>query len=411
MRKDTVNMAITGLGVRGMMLLEELLTIPAVRIAAVCDIYEDRMRAGADRAAAAGQARPAVYTDYREMLAAGGLDGVVVACDWTAHMPVTRAALKAGVPVGLEVGGATSLFECFELVRLSEETGVPCMLLENCCYGREEMAVLHMIKLGVLGEIIHCACGYLHDLREEICLGRENRHYRLDNYLHRNGDNYPTHGIGPIAQYLGINRGNRFLSLSSVASKSRGLRNWAAAHLPADHPLQERTFNQADVVTTMIQCANGETVLCTLNTCLPRPYSRGGLVQGTKGIWMEEGRRLHLDGRGEADEWIPADQYLAEFDHPLWVEYQRQGVHEAGHDGMDYLCMCALVESIQEGIAPPIDVYDAATWMANTVLSEQSVALGGAPVAFPDFTGGEWIHRRPGPVSKYALDRICGELF
>lgn len=222
MRKDTVNMAITGLGVRGMMLLEELLTIPAVRIAAVCDIYEDRMRAGADRAAAAGQARPAVYTDYREMLAAGGLDGVVVACDWTAHMPVTRAALKAGVPVGLEVGGATSLFECFELVRLSEETGVPCMLLENCCYGREEMAVLHMIKQGVLGEIIHCACGYLHDLREEICLGRENRHYRLDNYLHRNGDNYPTHGIGPIAQYLGINRGNRFLSLSSVASKSRG---------------------------------------------------------------------------------------------------------------------------------------------------------------------------------------------
>ena len=285
------------------------------------------------------------------------------------------------------------------------------MLLENCCYGREEMAVLHMIKLGVIGEIIHCACGYLHDLREEICLGRENRHYRLDNYLHRNGDNYPTHGIGPIAQYLGINRGNRFLSLSSVASKSRGLRNWAAAHLPADHPLQERTFNQADVVTTMIQCANGETVLCTLNTCLPRPYSRGGLVQGTKGIWMEEGRRLHLDGRGEADEWIPADQYLAEFDHPLWVEYQRQGVHEAGHDGMDYLCMCALVESIQEGIAPPIDVYDAATWMAITVLSEQSVALGGAPVAFPDFTGGEWIHRRPGPVSKYALDRICGELF
>ena len=145
MRKDTVNMAITGLGVRGMMLLEELLTIPAVRIAAVCDIYEDRMRAGADRAAAAGQARPAVYTDYREMLAAGGLDGVVVACDWTAHMPVTRAALKAGVPVGLEVGGATSLFECFELVRLSEETGVPCMLVENCCYGREEMGFLHMI--------------------------------------------------------------------------------------------------------------------------------------------------------------------------------------------------------------------------------------------------------------------------
>lgn len=310
------------------------------------------------------------------------------------------------------MGGATSLFECFELVRLSEETGVPCMLLENCCYGREEMAVLHMIKLGVLGEIIHCACGYLHDLREEICLGRENRHYRLDNYLHRNGDNYPTHGIGPIAQYLGINRGNRFLSLSSVASKSRGLRNWAAAHLPADHPLQERTFNQADVVTTMIQCANGETVLCTLNTCLPRPYSRGGLVQGTKGIWMEEGRRLHLDGRGRGRRvdtrrsvsgrvrsslmgGIPAGRGCTRRDTTAWI-----------------ICACARWwRAFKRGLAPPIDVYDAATWMAITVLSEQSVALGGAPVAFPDFTGGEWIHRRPGPVSKYALDRICGELF
>lgn len=227
MRKDTVNMAITGLGVRGMMLLEELLTIPAVRIAAVCDIYEDRMRAGADRAAGRRAGPPGRL--YRLPGNAGGGRPGRRSGRLRLDRPYAgdSGRSEGGVPVGLEVGGATSLFECFELVRLSEETGVPCMLLENCCYGREEMAVLHMIKLGVLGEIIHCACGYLHDLREEICLGRENRHYRLDNYLHRNGDNYPTHGIGPIAQYLGINRGNRFLSLSSVAEQISGLRNWA----------------------------------------------------------------------------------------------------------------------------------------------------------------------------------------
>lgn len=408
---DQIHIAIAGLGCRGIMLLDELMTIPEVRIAALCDRYGDRVQDGADRVEKAGRPRPGGYLEFKDMLTEEKLDGVIVATGWTAHLPLTRAAMKAGVPVGLEVGGATNLFECFELVRLSEETGVPCMMLENCCYGREEMAVLHMIHAGALGEILHCACGYMHDLREEICMGRENRHYRLDNYLHRNGENYPTHGIGPIAKFLGINRGNRFLSLSSIASKSRGLQRWTADRLPPDHPLQGQTFNQGDVVTTMLQCANGETVLCTLNTCLPRPYSRAGMVQGTRGVWMEEGHRLHLDGRGGADSWIPKEEFLAEFEHPLWVDYQRQGVHEVGHDGMDYLCLCAWIESLQRGVEPPIDVYDTATWMAITVLSEQSVAMGGAPVAFPDFTGGKWIHRQPGPVSRYALDRLCLDEF
>lgn len=409
--KNEIRLGVVGLSWRGSFLLGELLGIPGVRPYAMCDLYADRAEGGADIAQRAGFERPPVFADYREMLEKVPLDAVLISCGWTAHLPVARAAMKAGVYVGMEVGGATSVQECFELVRLSEETGVPCMLLENCCYGRDEMAVLNMAKKGVFGEIVHCGCGYLHDLRDEICLGRENRHYRLDNYLCRNGENYPTHGIGPAAKLLGINRGNRFLSLVSFASKARGLQDWVKHRLPADHPLAGRTFNQGDVVTTLLRCANGETVQCTLSTCSPCPYSRAGLVQGTRAMWAEEGRQFHLDGKTPPHEREAFDPYRDEYEHPLWAEYRRLGVHEAGHDGMDYLCLSAFVESVKRGVQPPIDVYDTATWMAITALSEESIALGGAPVAFPDFTSGAWICREPAPESKYALDRVCEGLF
>lgn len=408
---QTAKMGVIGLGCRGQFLLEEFMTVEGVQITAVCDEYADRAQIGVDKVISAGFAAPAAYTDYRKLLAEKTLDGVIVPASWTSHFEIAIAAMQAGVRVAIEVGGATSLDECFELVRVSERTGVPCMMLENCCYGREEMAILNMIKQQVFGELIHCECGYLHDLRDEVCLGAENRHYRLDNYLARNGDNYPTHGIGPIAKYLNINRGNRFVSLVSVGSKSRGMQAWVKEHLAPEHVLQGREFNQSDIVTTIVKCANGETVTVTLDTSLPRPYSRGGKVQGTKGIWSEELRKVHIAGRTKPHCWEDFDPILEEYDHPLWKEYAAQGVHTAGHGGMDYLCLCAFAESVRKGIQPPIDVYDAATWMAFTVLSEQSVALGGAPMPFPDFTHGDWIHRKPDPQSKYALDRICKEAF
>ena len=408
---ETAKMGVIGLGNRGQFLLEEFLTVEGVQITAVCDCYEDRMQWGVDKVKENGCPAPAGYTDYREMLAKEQLDGVIVPSSWTSHFEIAIAAMNAGVRVCIEVGGATSLEECFELIRVSERTGIPCMMLENCCYGREEMAVLNMIKKGVFGELIHCECAYCHDLRDEVCLGWDNRHYRLDNYLARNGDNYPTHGIGPAAKYLGINRGNRFLSLVSVGTKSRGMEKWVKDNLPTDHPLQGRHFNQSDIVTTVIKCANGETVTVTLDTCLPRPYSRGGKVQGTGGIWSEDLRKVNIAGRTPLHYWEDFDPILEEYDHPLWKEYAAHGVHAAGHGGMDYLVLSAFTESVRKGIDPPIDVYDTATWMAITVLSEQSVALGGMPMPFPDFTHGMWIHRKPDPESKYALDRVCEDLF
>ena len=254
-----------------------------VRVAAVCDVYSDRVEQAIDRIGEAQSYRPEGYTDYDHVLSRDDLDGVIVATSWTTHVEISLAAMRAGLYVGSEVGGASSIQECWELVRTSEETGMPFMLLENCCYGREEMAVLNMVKKGLFGELIHCQCGYEHDLRSEISRGGENRHYRLNNFVHRNGDLYPTHGLGPIAKMLDINKGNRFVSLVAMSSKARGLHQYAVDHLGPEHAQFNTVFNQGDITTTMIKCANGETVLLTHDCSLPRPYSRAQRVQGTKG--------------------------------------------------------------------------------------------------------------------------------
>lgn len=302
--------------------------------------------------------------------------------------------MQHGKRVAMEVGGAASLDECWQLVHTSESTGIPVMFLENCCYGVKELALLNMVRKNMFGTLVHCAGSYAHDLRTEIGNGDINRHYRQRHFLHRNGELYPTHELGPIAFYLDINRGNRMLSLTSMASKACGLREWLQEYR-ADTDLANAQVNQGDIVTTMIRCANGETILLTHDCTLPRPYSRGGVIRGTKGAWMEENNSIFLDGITRArpgawtHEWENDKTYMEEFEHPLWKEYKQFGVR-GGHDGMDYLVLRAFVESVQNATEPPINVYDAATWMCITALSEQSIAMGSLPVAIPDFTCGRW---------------------
>ncbi|HBP38475.1 MAG TPA: glycosyl hydrolase [Clostridiales bacterium] len=402
--KNCFGIGIIGLGGRGSGLLDMLLNMDDIAVPAVCDLYEDRARQAADRVEASGRPRPLQTLDYRDVLACPDVDGVITPSSWTSHLEIMLAAMQAGKPVATEVGGATSVQECWDLVHAAKATDVPCMMLENCCYGREEMALLNMVRQGVFGELIHCQGGYEHDLRAEVARGLENRHYRFLNYQHRNGDIYPTHALGPIAKMLDINRGNRFVSLASFPTKKRGLKEWASANLDADHAANQTWFNQADVVTTVLTCARGETVVLTHDTTLPRPYSRGGRVQGTRGIWMEDNRSIYLEGSSPNDSWEPFAPYLETYDHPLW---QKSDVanYQAGHGGMDYLVLRAFIEPLMQGFKQmPIDVWDVATWMAVTPLSEESVALGGQPVAFPDFTNGSWICRQIAPDHRYSLD-------
>ncbi|MDG0791497.1 Gfo/Idh/MocA family oxidoreductase [Cohnella ginsengisoli] len=387
-----VRIGVIGLGQRGKSLFALLREMVGVEVAAISDLYEDRLLQAAADAQSASHPVPALYQNYKELLAREDIEAVIVASSWTSHAEIAIAAMRAGKYVGSEVGGAASLEECWELVRTSEATGVPCMLLENCCYGRSEMAVLNMVRQGLFGELIHCRGGYLHDLREEVATGIENRHYRIHNYLNRNGDLYPTHGLGLPAACLNINRGNRIVSVASIASKARGINAWASEHLGPEHRASRSPIELGDIVTTMMKCAHGETILLTHDTSLPRPYSRAGQVQGTKGVWMEDGNAIYIDGASPAHEWEPFDSYLERYEHPVWQRFLKDGV-KGGHGGMDYLVLRDFLDSVKSRTSPPIDVYDMATWMAVTALSEQSVHAGGAPVAFPDFTNGKWIER------------------
>ncbi len=394
---DKVRIGFVGLGPRGRGLLNDIvLQNPKAQVTAVCDVYSDRTAEGAKLVEEKSGVKPFASDDYRDIVTRDDVDAVVIASAWESHIPIAIAALEAGKKVGMEVGGAYTVEQCFELVKCVERTGVPLMLLENCCYGRRELMVRNMVELGVLGEIVHCAGGYMHDLREEVAFGKERRHYRLRNYINRNCENYPTHELGPIAKVLGINRGNRMVSLVSMASKARGLHEYIMQKKSDDAELVGTHFNQGDIVSTIIKCAGGETITLSLDTTLPRYYSRGFTVRGTKGMYEEATDSVFLDGgehSGRRENWGNAEKYSEKYEHPIWKAYKESGV-QGSHDGMDWLEFDRFFDAILEDKPFEIDVYDAAAWMCITALSEQSIALGGAPVAIPDFTNGMWTMRK-----------------
>ncbi len=394
---ETIQIGYVGLGNRGEMLLKDVVLAQGEQVTAVCDVYLDRAEKGGELVYEASKVRPQVYQDYRELIADENVNTVIIATAWESHVEIAVAAMRAGKAVAMEVGGAYTLEQCYELVNTYEETGVPFMFLENCCFGRREMMTLHMVECGLLGEIVHCSGGYQHDLREEVACGRENRHYRLRNYLTRNCENYPTHDLGPIAKVLKINHGNRMMTLTSTSSKAAGLKEYIRQNKPEDEFLKDRQFAQGDIVTTVIRCANGETIVLTLDTTLPRYYSRGFTVRGTKGMYEEVTDSVFLDSeedRSHDFDWRKvcagnAEKYEKDYDHPVWKKYIEEGV-QGTHDGMDWLEFKLFFEALRKGEPMPVDVYDAASWMAVTALSEMSIQKGGAVVDIPDFTNGKW---------------------
>ena len=397
---EPLKIGLVGLGSRGHMLLKDtLLFLPEMQISVVCDAYEDRVEQAQNLVEEHCGHRPAAELEYANVLNRSDIDALIIATSWEHHVPAAIQAMKAGIPVGIEVGGVYSLEECWELVRTYEETKTPFMFLENCCYGRRELMVLNMKNQGVFGDIVHCRGGYMHDLRSEVTRGKENRHYRLLNYLNRNTENYPTHELGPIARILDINHGNRMLTLTSTASISKGLNEYVRQHPDCDQSLLHARFAQGDVVNTVITCAGGETILLTLATSLPRYYSRDFTVCGTRGMYEEKTDSVFLDNQYSLEEemlwnkhWGNAKEYEEQYDHPIWKDFLKSEI-KGGHGGMDYLVFREFAQCIRDGKPCPIDVYDAASWMCISVLSEQSIAMGGQPVAIPDFTNGRWMTR------------------
>ena len=412
-KPEKARIALIGVGLRGQNHLFNLLQRNDVVVPAICDIDRDMLDTSLKMIEKAGYDLPEIYTGsdyaYRDLLMRKDIDGVIISTPWLWHPIMAIDTMKAGKYAGVEVSAANTIEDCWDMVNASEESGSHCMILENVCYRRDIMAIHNMVKLGMFGELIHAHCGYQHDLRQVLFNNGEQPYgggvefgdkayseakWRTEHYLKRDGDVYPTHGVGPIANYLDINRGNRFVSLTSTSTKARGLHDYIVAKGGEGHPNAKLKWKMGDVVTTTIATANGESIIVIHDTSLPRPYSLGFRVQGTNGIWMKDGNQIYIEGTSPAHRWEDSKPYLEKYDHPLWKKYEDEAVG-AGHGGMDFFVLNAFVESVKRKIPPPLDVYDAAAWSVITPLSEMSIANGGEPQDFPDFTRGRWIKRKP----------------
>ncbi len=414
---DKVRIGFIGVGLRGRSHLDNFLQRDDVIVPAICDINSRALEQAGELFIKHNHPAPDVFTGddfaFMELLARNDIDGVIISTPWLWHTRMAVAAMRSGKHAGVEVSAANTIEECWDLVTAYEETGKHCMILENVCYRKDVMAVLQMVRAGLFGEVVHARCGYQHDLRRvKFSSSRQigegglefgekavnEARWRTEHSLKRNGDLYPTHGAGPVATMLDINRGNRFVSLTSAATKARGLHDYIVNHPRGgpDHPNAKLIWKLGDIVTTTIATARGETIIVTHDTNLPRPYSLGFRVQGTKGLTEFDisDQRIYIEGKSEYDKWEKMAGYFKQYEHPLWSRWLASATG-SGHGGMDFFVAHAFVEFIKRGEYPPMDAYDAAAWSAITPLSEASVANNGEPREFPDFTRGRWITNKP----------------
>lgn len=394
---------IIGVGGRGTVLLENLLAAD-VQVKALCDIVQDKARNAQRMVEQAGQTAPTLYTDgdhaFEALVARDDLDLAVIATPWRWHTEMAIAAMERGKHAAVEVPAATTIEECWRLVDTSEKTRRHCMMLENCCYGENETLVLALVRAGLFGDLLYGDAAYIHDLRDELFSNQGEGLWRRTVHTERNGNLYPTHGLGPVANYMGINRGDRFDYLVSMSTRPLGLAQYRETHVPKGDAKWSERYIEGDMNISLIQTANGLTVNLQHDVSNPHPYDRLNSIAGTKGIFKDYPPRIYFDGQKGGEEYGIIDVYKAQYEHPLWKKQGEIARKLGGHGGMDFIMCYRLVDCIRRGLPPDMDVYDAAAWSAPGPLSEASVAHGSAPVKFPDFTRGRWKERSGSPIAK-----------
>jgi hypothetical protein len=397
-RHARVRVGIIGVGLRGMSLLGDLLAVEGVQVNAVCDIVAAKVTAAQKKVQQAGQPEPAGYSagerDFESLCQRDDLDLVYIATPWHWHVPMAVAAMKHGKHAGVEVPAATTLKECWELVDTSERTRRHCIMLENCCYGYNELLVLNLVRAGRLGELTHGEAAYIHDLREILTEDANEGLWRRVPHTQRNANLYPTHGLGPVANYMGIQRGDRFDYLVSMSSPELGLSAYVRQKFPQGDPKRRERYVCGDMNTSLIKTARGRSIVLQHDVVSPRPYDRINLVSGTGGTFRDYPPRLFLDGQEGGHAWQTLDKFKPDYEHRLWKTAGESARKLGGHGGMDFIMTYRLVQCMREGLPPDMDVYDAAAWSAPGPLSETSVARGSTPQKFPDFTRGRWKEAR-----------------
>ncbi|OCX51893.1 glycosyl hydrolase [Mucilaginibacter sp. PPCGB 2223] len=416
--KDKVRLGYIGVGARGMDHITEGSLRDDVEIVAICDTQERSLKICREFLAKKGRPAAKEYTGgpdaYKRLLEHKDIDAVIIATPWQFHCQQAIDAMHAGKYVGCEVIAGLTVEDHWNIVHTSERTGMPYMTLENVCYRRDVMAVLNMVRQNIFGELLHVEGGYQHNLRDVLFndgvhiygggvkYGAEavsEAQWRTQFNIDRDGDLYPTHGAGPCMHYIDINAGNRFTSLVSFSSKARGLSAYVNELSPGDANAKIN-YKNGDITQTMINCANGETVLLTHDTHLPRPYSLGFRVDGVRGLWMDVNQSIYIEQKpNEPEAWQPAKPWLEKYDHPLWQKYAANATG-AGHGGMDWFVFNAFVQAVKQKKQTPIDVYDSVTMSVIAPLSTQSLKEGNKTLEFPDFTKGKWKTRK----NTFALD-------
>ncbi|WP_128544728.1 Gfo/Idh/MocA family protein [Larkinella soli] len=397
-----VKVAFIGIGSRGYGQLGQFNAMYPDKavITAICDVRKERTDLGLERLKKKGQ-NPAVYTGkpdaWKEMVKRDDIDLVVICTPWADHVPMAVYAMQQGKHVAIEVPAAKTLDECWKLVNTAEETQRNCMMLENCCYGDEELWILNMVQKEVFGTLTYAEAAYIHNLRDSLFNPKGYYDFwRMKENIARDGNLYPTHGLGPVAQYLDILRGDRFEHLVSMSSLEASLTE-ASKALPADNPYAgyKGPIRHGDMNNCLIRTNKGRTVLLQHDIVTPRPYSRINALAGTKAYHEGYPSRLSIVGKGheflsEAD----LKDYKEKYRHPIWEKLKKEIEENGGHGGMDFVMVYRLIDCLNNGRPLDMDVYDAATWSVVTPLSEMSIKAGNAPIKFPDFTRGKWAQNR-----------------
>jgi hypothetical protein len=395
---DVVRIGMIGVGGRGSSHLGTYLRLEGCVINAICDNYEPHAKRAQDRVVKAGQPKPEIYTkgdyDYRRMLERDDLDIVIISTPWRWHVPMAVDAMKAGKHAFVEVPAAVTLEGCWKLVDTAEKTQKNCMMMENCCYGRDELMALNMARQGIFGELLYGEGAYNHCLINQIKQqARGEGAWRNAYHQTRNGNLYPTHGLGPVAQYMNINRGDRFDYMTSMSSPALGRAEYSKT-LPDYHPRKNLVYTCGDMNVSTIKTVKGRIITVKHDTTTPQPYDRINLIQGTHGIFRGYPSRVSIEGRG-GHKWQDINKCRADFDHPLWKRMGEEAKKAGGHGGMDFLMNWRIIYCLRNGEALDQDVYDAAGWSAVGPLSDVSVADRSNAVDVPDFTRGNWKTTKP----------------
>ncbi|MBP7275009.1 MAG: Gfo/Idh/MocA family oxidoreductase [Kiritimatiellae bacterium] len=412
---DLVRIGLIGVGARGSGHLGDLLKLDGVLITALCDTHAPTLQRAAKRVVGAGRPEPALYgaggdEDYKRLLARDDVDAVYISTPWEWHVPMSVDAMQAGKHALVEVPAALTVEDCWKLVDVCERTRKHCMMLENVNYGREELMALNMCRQGLFGDLLHGEAAYIHELRSQMFeVEHGTGSWRTYHYAKRNGNLYPTHGLGPVAQYMGINQGDRFDYLSSVSSPALGRPAFAREKFPADHKWNRiPQWTCGDISTTLVKTALGRTIMIQWDETSPRPYSRHNLIQGTRGTFAGFPDRIAVDYAAEElpepvraalgdrkrtnyHEWDQTmEPWYKAYDHPLWIRLGEEAKRVGGHGGMDFVMNWRLVYCLRNGLPLDQTVYDAAAWSVITPLSEWSVNHRSQSVDVPDFTRGVW---------------------